>query len=61
MAVLVSLITMVLCVCVCRGVVVRVIDVDDDGGDVAVCYILTGVVVGGALHRHDRVCGCACV
>ena len=41
-------------VCVWRGVVVRVIDVDDDGGDVEVCYILTGVVVGGALHRPDR-------
>ena len=43
------------------GVVVRVFDVDDDGGDVAVCYILIDVVVGGALHRHASVRGCALV
>ena len=47
--------------CVCSGVVVRVFDVDDDGGDVAVCYVLTGVVVGGALDRPANVCGCAWV
>ena len=41
-------------VCVWRGVVVRVIDVDDDGGDVEVCFLVAGVVVGGALHRPDR-------
>ena len=43
------------------GVVVRVFDVDDDGGDVAVCYIWSGVVVGGTVHRHDSVCSCAWV
>ncbi len=44
-----------------RGVVVRVFDVDDDGGDVAVRYIWSGVVVCGTVHRHASVCGCACV
>ena len=45
-------------VCIWRGGVVRVFDVDDDGGDVAVWYMLTGVGAGGAVHRHDSVCGC---
>ena len=48
-------------VCVWRGVVVRVIDIDGVGGDVEVCYRVDGVVVGGALHSHDRVWCCACV
>ena len=51
----------VMCVGVCSCVVVRVFVVDDDGGDVAVRYILTSVVVGGALDRPANVCGCAWV
>ena len=46
------------CVCIWRGGVVRVFDVDDDGGGVAVWYIVTGVGDGDAIHRHDSVCVC---
>ena len=60
MAVLVSWITMVTCVygVVSLFVLLMLMML---GGDVEVCYRVDGVVVGGALHSHDRVWCCACV